>query len=192
MEEIIYSAKNRPQRLCKQCGKCCTMAVCKYSKEELEEFSACQESEAGDFLDAFIPYENLDEPSKISQEYVDVMVNKLKEQDKYKEGENIFYHCKYINPDNTCSIYENRYGWCKRTPNHGWTLMPSGCGFEGWQFALREQIKHNVRKIKEYIYECEVLYGEGEIPSKKITVKELKEIAMQRILKFERFGAMNW
>ncbi len=192
MDEIVYSAKHRPQRLCKKCGKCCTMAVCRYSKEELVQFSVCEESEASDFLDSFVPYDNLNEPQKICAEYVELVINKLIEQGKYNENEPIFYHCKYITEDNKCSIYENRYGWCMRTPNHGWTLMPNECGFAGWQFALREQIKHNVRKLKEYLYECEILYGEGIIPSENITVKELKELVMERIIPFERFGSLNW
>ena len=185
MEEIVYSAKNRPQRLCKQCGKCCTMAVCKYSKAELENYSSCQESEAGDFLEVFIPYENLEEPSKISSQYAETVVSKLKEQGKYKEGENIFYHCKYINSDNTCSIYENRYGWCKRTPNHGWTLMPTGCGFEGWQFALREQIKHNVECIKKQIKDK--LINEGYfIPGNDLPMQAVVDVLKIDIDRLER------
>ena len=174
------------------CGKCCTMAVSKYSYEEMIEFSKDKESEAGDFLDVFIPYENLDEPGKISSEYVDIIINKLKEQEKYQQDAPVFYHCKHILPDNSCSIYENRYGWCKRCPAHAWTIMPVGCGFAGWQFALREQIMHAVRKLKEYLYECEILYGEEQIPSKNMTVKELREIINSKIKAYSRFGAMYW
>ena len=168
------------------------MAVCQYTVEELKEFATDKESEAGDFLDVFIPYENLEEPKKISSEYVDIIVNKLKEQGKYNDGEAIFYHCKHIQPDNKCAIYSNRYGWCRRCPLHAWTIMPVGCGFSGWQFALREQIMHYVRKLKEYLYEYEILYGEGEIPSKKISVPEIREQIYSKIKAFERFGAFYW
>lgn len=190
MEELVYSAKNRPQRLCKQCGKCCTMALSRYSIEELTEFSACEESEASDFLSVFVPYENLEVPRKICNEYVEKVLTTLAEQNSHKENSPIFFRCKHINDDNSCAIYQNRYGWCKRMPNHGWTLVPCGCGFEGWQFLVREQIKHNIRQLKEYLYECEILYGDGEIPSKKITVAQLREKIMQKIKPFERFGSM--
>jgi len=193
MVEAFFSSNNIPQRLCKACGKCCTMAVCRYSFEELNEFSKCEESEAKDFLDAFIPYDNLDEPRKISSEYVDLMVEKFKEQGLYQEGKPIFLHCRYINPDNTCSIYENRYGWCRRMPNHGWTVVPVGCGFEGWQFGVREQVKHTIRQLKEYIFEYETLYGvDGFIESQNTTVKELKEKINQKIQGFARFGSKDW
>ena len=192
MKEIVYSSKTRPQRLCKECGKCCRMAVSQYSLDEMVEFSADQESEARDFLDIFVPYENLDEPRKISSEYVDQIVNKLKEQGKYIEGATIFYHCKYILPNNLCGIYEQRCEICKRCPAHAWMLMPVGCGFSGWQFALREQIMHDVRKLKEYLYECEILYGEGLIPNKDMTVPQLRNLIMSKIKPYERFGSLYW
>ena len=191
-EPLVYSTKNRPQRLCKMCGKCCKLAVSKYSFDEMIEFSTDKNSEASDFLDVFVPYENLDEPRKISPEYVDIIINKLKEQDKYIENEPVFYHCKYIMPDNRCSIYEKRSNICKRCPAHAWMLMPVGCGFSGWQFGLREQIMHDVRKLKEYLYECEILYGEGEIPSKNITVAQLRDLIYSKIKPYERFGSMCW
>jgi len=192
VEQIFYSAKNRPQRLCKMCGKCCTMAVCRHSIEQLTEFAACEQSEAKDFLSVFVPYKDLEEPQKISKEYVQKVINVLKKQDNFKENEPVFYRCKHINPDNSCAIYEKRYGWCHRMPNHGWTLVPDGCGFEGWQFLLREQIKHNIRCLKEYLYECEILYADGKIPTKNITVAELREKIQEKIKAFERFGSQEF
>lgn len=192
MEKIVYSAKNRPQRLCKMCGKCCTLAVARYSFDELKKFANCPESEAADFLSAFVAYDNLEEPRKISQQYVDLVIEKLQEQGKFKKDDPIFYRCKYIDENNCCSIYENRFGWCKRMPNHAWTLIPCGCGFEGWQFLLREQIKHNIRKLKEYLYEIETLYGDGIIPSKGITVEQMRQKIMEKIKPFERFGSMEF
>lgn len=192
MEEVVYSYKTRPQRLCKMCGKCCKMAVSQYSFEKMLEFSSDNASEANDFLEIFVPYENLDEPMKISSEYVDIIVNKLKEQGKYVENAPIFYHCKYIQDDNTCGIYENRSDICKRCPAHAWMLMPVGCGFSGWQFALKEQIMHDVRKLKEYLYECETLYGEGEIPSKTMCVNDLRMLIRSKIEPYARFGSMYW
>ncbi len=193
MNKLEYSTKTRPQRLCKACGKCCTMAVCQYTKEELEQFSECKESEAGDFLSVFTPYKNLDIPRTISTEYVDFIVNKLKEQNKFDEKEPIFLKCKHSMPGGACAIYENRFGWCRRAPRHAWTIMPCGCGFEGWQFGLREQIKHSVRVLKEYLYECEITYGhDGIVPGKNITVRELTEKIKSKIAPYERFGAFYW
>ena len=143
-------------------------------------------------MNVFIPYETLDKPRKISPEYVTTIINKLKENGKYKDGEPVFYHCKHIMEDNKCSVYENRYGWCKRCPAHAWMIMPDGCGFQGWQFALREQIMHDVRKIKEYLYECEILYGEGTVPDKNMTVAELRELILAKIKPYERFGSLYW
>lgn len=174
------------------CGLCCKLAVSQYSFEDMKFFANDKESEAGNFLDIFIPYENLDEPRAISSEYVDIVINKLKETGQYKEGEPIFYHCKYLQADNSCAIYESRSNTCKRCPAHAWMLMPVGCGFGGWQFALREQIMHDVRKLKEYLYECELLYGDGEIPARKMTVPQLRDLIYSKIKPYERFGSMYW
>ena len=54
------------------------MAVSRYSQGELTEFASCEESEAGDFLSVFVPYENLDKPREISSEYVDMVIATLK------------------------------------------------------------------------------------------------------------------
>ena len=193
MKQTLYSTNTRPQRLCKQCGLCCTMAVCRYTQEELKTFAEDKESEAGDFLSVFTPYENLDEPKKLSAEYVEVIINKLKETGKYDENEPVFLKCKHSMPGGKCAIYEKRFGWCRRAPQHAWAIMPTGCGFTGWQFGLREQIKHTVRQLKEILYKYEVLYGEhGFIPSKNMSVDELRESILKKLAPFERFGVMYW
>ena len=169
------------------------MAVCQYTKEELKAFSEDKESEARDFLSVFTPYESLEEPMKLSPEYVEVIINKLKETGHYDEKQPVFLKCKHALPNNKCAIYENRFGWCRRAPRHAWSIMPTGCGFTGWQFGLREQIKHSVRQLKEILYQYEILYGEhGFIPAKNTTVDELRKKIFDKIAPYERFGVMYW
>ncbi|MCQ2958307.1 MAG: YkgJ family cysteine cluster protein [Candidatus Gastranaerophilales bacterium] len=193
MKKLEYSSYTRPQRLCKQCGLCCTMAVFQYSQEDLDKFFERNDEEIDDFMDVFTPYKTLDKPRELAPEYVDIVVNEMKSQGIYDENRPVFMKCKHALDGGKCAIYQNRFGWCKRTPRHAWTLMPVGCGFKGWQFGLQEQIKHGVRQLKEILYEYEILYGEnGFIPSKNMTVKELKDKIMQKILPYKRFGSLYW
>ena len=64
--------------------------------------------------------------------------------------------------------------------------------FSNENFAIREKLKHNVRLMKEYLYECEIVYGENKIPMENITVEQLKNRINEKITPLKKFGADNW
>jgi len=103
-----------------------------------------------------------------------------------------FYYCPHIGDDNLCMIYETRPNCCRRAPRHGWSLMPPGCGFEGWQFEQREKHKKMIRSVKEHLYTIEKLSKDGKVPGRDITVEELKKTVEEKIKPWERFGSMFW
>ena len=70
--------------------------------------------------------------------------------------------------------------------------MPAGCGYEGWQFKIREAQKEKIRKIKEYLYEVKIFFGEGMIPGKNTTVKELEAQVDAKIAPWLEYGAKYW
>ena len=70
--------------------------------------------------------------------------------------------------------------------------MPPGCGFEGWLFWQREEIKQKIRKSKEELLELNLLRmrTKDENTLQKINIVEHK---IQRGIDFyKKYGSENW
>lgn len=76
-------------------------------------------------------------------------------------------------------------------PKSFWDELPSGCGFEGWFFQKREEIKQKIRKQKEELLNCQIALSEthefltDEILEKIDNIK--KEISV-----YKNYGSVNW
>ena len=127
MEHLLKNdVNNRPQRLCKMCGKCCKI-----------------------------------------------------------------FDCRYIKPDNLCSIYENRPESCKSFPCSPWEEVPEGCGFEGWLFQKREEKKQEIRKHKENLLSFEITLKTANPEQAKKLIENIENI--KQIIKiYAKYGADNW
>ncbi|MFA6988866.1 MAG: YkgJ family cysteine cluster protein [Candidatus Gastranaerophilaceae bacterium] len=179
-----------PQHLCKMCGRCCRAIIPEYSFSELEKLSKEGDDEADVFVNIFKRYDSIESARKVVPEQVEQVLRELTYQNKDLDINSInFYYCPYITEENKCSRHETRPDCCRRAPRHGWSLFPPGCGFEGWQFEKRERIKKSIRSLKEYLYEKEILHGEGPIPNQNMTVAEFRKIVDEKINEWERYGA---
>lgn len=85
---------------------------------------------------------------------------RLSDDGNYNEEEITFYGCKYLQPDNLCSRYDTRLTLCKHCPSSPWSIVPPGCGFEGWLFWQREELKQKIRRSKEELIELQLLKKE--------------------------------
>lgn len=173
------------------CGKCCRVATTPHKYAELVELVKNGDEEATDFLDIFDPYESFEAARKIDASVVDNVVARL-ENSVCPPDEITFYRCKYIQDSNLCGKYENRPQLCKRFPTSPWSIVPPGCGYEGWLFQQREDIKRRIRKQKESKLELQ-----AEL--KTITNPELAkkvEATIQNIDKtiecYAKFGSADW
>ena len=147
--EENYLAK-RPQHLCHMCGKCCRMSTTSTPYEELKKLAAEGHQGAIDFLSIFVPYKSIEEARKVEPEVVENIIKHQKEDGKYNEANLTFYGCKYLGKDNLCTRYESRLDLCKHCPSTPWSIVPPGCGFEGWLFWQREEIKKIVIDDAEF------------------------------------------
>ncbi len=188
--EENYLAK-RPQSLCKMCGKCCRMATISQSYEEIKKLEAEGHQGAKDFLSIFEPYESLDQAREVDKETVDKIINLHKLDGKYNENMR-FYQCKYIQKDNLCGRYLQRPTLCNHFPSSPWAIVPEGCGFEGWLFWKREEIKQKVRKEKEELLELELLKKKttNQETLKKIELVEQK--LTRNINLYKEYGSQDW
>lgn len=189
--EENYLAK-RPQHLCHMCGKCCRVVTTSVPYNELQKKSLEGEKGAQDFLSLFVPYPSIEAARQVDAEVVDNIINRLRIDGRVDEKEITFYGCKYLQNNNLCSRYETRLDLCKHCPSTPWSIVPPNCGFEGWLFWQREEIKQKVRKSKEELLELKLL----ELKTKDKTVLEKIKIVEQKINRnidlYKKYGSENW
>lgn len=189
--EENYLAK-RPQHLCHMCGKCCRVVTTSLSYAELKQMEQDGDKGAVDFLSLFVPYDSIESARNVDAGVVDNIINRLKSDGSFDEKEITFYGCKYLQDNNLCSRYETRLDLCKHCPSTPWSIVPPGCGFEGWLFWQREEIKQKIRKSKEELLELKLLRmrTKDENTLQKINIVEHK---IQRGIDFYRkYGSENW
>jgi Fe-S-cluster containining protein len=188
----------RPQYLCKCCGKCCKVVTTGYSYEELKDLADKGDEESIAFLGIFRPYPSIEAAREVLPDNVDQILNTLSETGDASTDPNFdsdkitFYYCVNLQDDNRCGIYESRPNCCKRGPAHGWSVFPPGCGFEGWQFEQREKHKKSVRMLKEYLYMVESISIDGKIPNSDMTVEEYRNFVEKKIKPLEKYGSRYW
>ncbi len=139
-----------PEGYCKACGKCCEIATARGSityKELLKVANGeTNESEAvinsaNDFLSTFMPFNSIDEARNVNSDFVDMILKSTKKN----EHEITFFHCRYLNKDKKCQIYEDRPDFCRFYPAvDKRTFFFKGCGLE-------KIIKENIKKVDDII-----------------------------------------
>lgn len=184
--------ENRPQRLCKACGRCCRCAISPFEHGLLEEMAKENVQNAVDFLKIFEPYPSIEDARNFDCESVNTIIERLKNAGKYNEEKLTFYHCRHIQENNFCGIYEQRPEFCKAFPINAWDVGPPGCGFDGWLFIQREKIKKSIRKKKERLIELEVQLESAETSEKAEKIKSLMYEINKLIKSYEKHGSKNW
>lgn len=184
--------KNRPQRLCHMCGKCCRVVTTSKSYEELKALAESGDESSISFLTLFEPYPSIDSAMEASKETVDNIINEIKENGNFDESKLTFYKCRHLMDNNLCGIYLNRHELCDRFPSSPWAVTPPGCGFEGWLFQKREEKKQQIRKQKENLLMLESMLKEVNDPEQIKRIIDTIEKTKKVISHFAKYGAENW
>ena len=189
--EDNYLSK-RPQELCKMCGRCCRVVTTTKSYEELLALQEQNDKGACEFLRIFLPYPSIEAARAVDRELVDNVINLLKEDGNYHENKMTFYYCKYLLDNNLCSIYEERPLLCRHCPATPWSIVPPGCGFEGWLFMEREKAKEKVRKAKEDLLELKLLKNKSSDAEVLAKIASVEHKIMHTIELYKKYGSYNW
>lgn len=193
MDEGVNNFINsRPQRLCHKCGDCCRVSTTPIPYEELKKLVSQDDENAKDFLEIFEPYESIEAASNVNKKIVDNIINALKRGEIFDEKNITFYKCKYILDNNLCGIYENRKELCDRFPSSPWAIIPPGCGFEGWIFQKKEELKQKVRKQKENLLIAETLLLKAKTTKQQEDIKTTIKNIKNTINAYAKYGADNW
>ena len=179
---------------CHKCGRCCRSATTYAPYKELHALAAKGEKEAKEFLDIFQPYDSIEKARQAVPDQVEQVLREAELSDDLKIEDITFYHCRYVTAEGLCGIYETRPRCCRQAPAHGWSVMPPGCGFEGWQFQQREKHKQWIRSMKTNAYTLTQMSPDGKThPIRpETTIAELNETIDQKIKPWKRFGADFW
>lgn len=145
-----------------------------------------------DFLSIFVPYESIEAARQADSEVVDNIINRLSEDGNYIEDETTFYCCKYLQDDNLCSNYENRPVLCRHCPSSPWSIVPPGCGFEGWLFWKREEEKEKIRRAKEELLELKLLKKRKNSPETLQKIEAVEQKILRNIDMYKKYGSENW
>lgn len=183
--------KSRPQRFCLMCGKCCKLSTASIAYKELLALADTGDEGAKDFLNIFEPYSSIDAAKKAHPEIVDNIIKNLKNSTE-TITEVTFYRCKYILDNNMCGIYENRPELCERFPSSPWAVVPPGCGYEGWLFKCREELKQKIRKQKEILLEFEAELKKEHTPEMKLKLENAIQKIKDIIKIYAKYGAEDW
>lgn len=192
IDEFKKELDEFPQYLCRMCGRCCKSIATSDSHEELEKLAELGNEEAKVFMHIFKRFPSIEEARKVVPEQVEQVLGELSQKEGFDINKVSFYYCPHITDENLCSIHQDRPGCCRRAPHHGWSLMPPGCGFEGWQFELREKHKKMTRRLKEHLTAIEAISENGKVPGREQTIEELKAIIEEKIKPWSKYGSMFW
>ncbi len=182
----------RPQELCNMCGRCCRVVTTSKSYEELKALQAENDEGACEFLKIFVPYPSIEAARAVDKELVDNVINLLIEDGNYDETKMTFYGCKYLREDNLCSIYEERPVLCRHCPSTPWSIVPPGCGFEGWLFLKREEAKQKVRKAKEDLLELKLLKTKNPTEDILKKISSVEHKIQTTIDMYKKYGSYDW
>lgn len=182
----------RPQHLCHMCGKCCRVVTTSIPYSELCEMAKKGDKGALDFLSLFVPYESVEAARKVDASIVDNIIMRLSDDGNYNEENITFYGCKYLQSDNLCSRYETRLTLCKYCPSSPWSIVPPGCGFEGWLFWQREELKQKIRKSKEELIELQLLKKKTTNPENLKKILSVEQKILKNIDAYKKYGSQDW
>ena len=180
--------------LCHKCGRSCKSATTFNTHDTLLKMAEAGDKEAIDFLEVFEPFESIEAARAVVPEQVAQVIDTVENRDDMKVEELTFYHCRYVTPEGLCGIYERRPRCCREAPGHGWSVMPPGCGFEGWQFLQRESQTRLVRDVKQGLFAMEQLSPDGkQHPLRpEESLDELRAKVKDQLAGWKRFGSEHW
>lgn len=192
-EKTKNSLNEKPQHLCNQCGRCCSVIASNLTRDDIEKCAKEYPEAARLFTDILVEYPSIKAAREKDAETVDNILKRYSDDHEGKTDDLKFYYCPQLDKNNLCKIYETRPLTCRYAPKNAWSLFPPGCGFEGWQFREREKEKAFVRQLKEILYELSFTKDDNaKVTSAGMTKKEVVELINKKIEPFLTYGASNW
>lgn len=132
---------------CNLMAACCSVAVPSIPVDELFEQAAQGNETCRDFLSVFIPHLSHEAAKDFypeQPEYIDRILARVATQSTKAQLEPesvVFYHCRYLNEERHCTVYEDRPQFCRDFPSSPMNILVKGCGYQGWVDACKEKLR---------------------------------------------------
>jgi len=153
--------------------KCCNLGECCKGASPSTPFHALMQRAAeGDvfaqgFFSIMVPYASHDDARKVVPGLVERTLKAATKLDSFESPEDlVFYHCRYLLPDNRCGVHEDRPQFCRDYPDTPFVVMAPGCAFEPWAKACKDKyhaLKAEVEELKDLKAELAKLKTEAGI-----------------------------
>jgi Fe-S-cluster containining protein len=142
-EEILGVPK--PQG-CNLKAACCSVAVPSVPFEQLFRLASQGDETCRDFLSVFIPHPSTEAAKAFypeGLEHIDrvmAIVRNQKTRSEVKAEQVVFYHCRFLDEQRRCQIYEDRPQFCRTYPASPMSILIKGCGYESWVEACKQKL----------------------------------------------------
>jgi Fe-S-cluster containining protein len=132
---------------CNLKAACCAVSTPSVPAKDLLAMAAAGDETARDFLNVFIPHANHaaakafypEDPSHIDR--VLEMVLARNTSVALTPEEVVFFHCRYLDEERRCQVYEDRPQFCRSYPASPMAITVKGCGYNSWKQACASKLK---------------------------------------------------
>lgn len=134
-------------KTCNLQAACCAVSTPSLPPGELLAAAALGDETARNFFSLFIPHVSHEvaqafypeEPQHIAR--VCKIVKARATRNAMETDELVFYHCRYLDEQRRCRVYEDRPTLCREYPVSPMNILVKGCGYEDWAQACRKKLK---------------------------------------------------
>ncbi|MBY0403948.1 MAG: YkgJ family cysteine cluster protein [Cyanobacteria bacterium] len=154
MANIFEKELGIPKPECCSHGECCKGASPSRPYHKLLSRAAEGDDFARGFFSIMIPYSSHEEARQVVPGLVERTLRAAEKGEEFvnKDEDVVFYHCRYLQGDNRCGVYEDRPQFCRDYPDTPFVVFAPGCAFESWGQACRvkyNEMKEEVSHLKE-------------------------------------------
>ncbi len=137
---LFEALLNQPKPSCCSHGACCKGASPSVPYHQLWAKAAAGDAFARGFLSIMEAYPSHEAARAVVGTLVDKTLAAAEKQETFAGPEDVvFYHCRYLNADNRCGVYEDRPQFCRDYPDTPFVIMADGCAFAPWAAACKQQ-----------------------------------------------------
>lgn len=128
---------------CNLKAACCSVSTPSVPVSELFRLAGEGNETCRDFLSVFIPHPSHQAAKDFypeAPEHIDRVLRMVQRQltkVAMETEEVVFYHCRFLDAERRCQIYEDRPDFCRDYPVSPMSILVKGCGYEPWVDACK-------------------------------------------------------
>ncbi|MDX2085035.1 MAG: YkgJ family cysteine cluster protein [Candidatus Melainabacteria bacterium] len=170
MPNLFETVFDLPKPQCCSQGDCCKGASPSVPYHELLQRAAQGDEFARGFFSLMEAYPSHEAAQAVVPGLVERTLKAAAKSDKFPNPELdvVFYHCRYLQADNRCGVYEDRPQFCRDYPDTPFVVMAPGCAFEDWGASCRQRyqaMKNDVAHLNELRATLNRLKSRQEVPN---------------------------